>query len=60
VNKENEDWLIKELTKAKVAKWEEERKGLSTEGIWWVQAFHDAEKEIKEAEKMHAHSKPTR
>jgi len=51
--------MIQELTKAKVAHWEKEREGLSTEGIWWVQAYHEAENEIKEAEKAHARTKPT-
>lgn len=59
VNKEHESWMIQELTKAKVAHWEKEREGLSTEGIWWVQAYHEAENEIKEAEKAHARTKPT-
>ena len=48
---ETKDWMIKKLTKAKVARWEEDKKGVSTQGVWWVQAFHEAEEEIKQAER---------
>ncbi|OTG81835.1 hypothetical protein B9T31_15040 [Acinetobacter sp. ANC 4558] len=51
--------LAIELTKAKVARWEEDQKGVSTQGVWWVQAFHEAEKEINQAEKNFAKSKST-
>ena len=48
---ETKEWMIKELTKAKIARWEEDKKGVSTQGVWWVQAFHDAEEEVKQAER---------
>lgn len=43
------EWITKELTKAKIARWEEDQKGVSTQAVWWIEAYNAAKKELKNA-----------
>lgn len=48
---ETKEWMIQELTKAKIARWEGDQKGVSTQGTWWVQAYYEAKEEVETAKK---------
>ncbi|MDG9859404.1 hypothetical protein N5J48_04355 [Acinetobacter ursingii] len=53
MDKEIKQNILIELTKAKVSRWDEDQKGISTQAIWWVQAYHDSVKELNEAIKTY-------
>ena len=44
MDKEIKQNILIELTKAKVSRWDEDQKGISTQAICWVQAYHDSVK----------------
>ena len=59
MDKEIKQNILIELTKAKVLRWDEDQKGISTQAIWWVQAYHDSVKELNEAIKTYKENNGT-
>ncbi|WP_336148591.1 hypothetical protein [Acinetobacter ursingii] len=53
MDKEIKQNILIELTKAKVMRWEEDQKGVSTQAIWWVEAYFDSIKELDAAIKTY-------